>query len=127
MFKFDKMDADNIVDVLLKLKQRYGERFKDIFKSITFDNGSEFAYYEKMKAVVPQIYYAHAYCSCERGSDENFNGLVQRFIPKGKDFRDLTDADIDRINHWINTIPRKLLGYKTALEIFREKTALLTA
>ena len=122
MFKFNEMRAENAVTVLKGLRLRYGEAFREIFKSITFDNGSEFAYNEEMSRYT-EIYYAHAYRSCERGSNENFNGIIRRFIPKGKDITDLSQDDIDRINHWINTMPRKILGYKTPLELFRLETA----
>ena len=121
MFKFKDKKARNMVLVLRKLKKRYGESFGTIFKSITFDNGSEFAYNTAMSRYT-RIYYAHAYRACERGSNEHFNGIVRRFIPKGKDFADLKQSDINRINHYINTMPRRLLGYKTPLELFRLET-----
>ena len=120
MFIFEEMRAQNMVNVLKILKERYGELFKPIFKSITFDNGSEFAYNDKMSEYV-DVYYAHAYRSCDRASNENYNGIVRRFIPKGSDITDLSQDDIDRINHYINTMPRKLLGYKTALLFIRLK------
>jgi len=121
MFKFDKMRAENMVTVLKILKKRYGQKFKQIFKTITFDNGSEFSYNDDMSKF-SEIFYAHAYSSWERGSNENFNGIVRRFIPKGTDITVLNQADIDRINHCINTMPRKILGYKTPLEMFRLET-----
>lgn len=119
MFKFEKKNAQNIVDVIDSLEREYGQYFKKIFKSITFDNGNEFAYNDKMKGKNRiKIYYAHAYRSNERGSNENFNGLVRRFIPKGKNILDISQDNIDRINNYINTMPRKILGYKTAKELF---------
>lgn len=121
MFKFNDKLAKNMVSVLRKLKKQYGNLFKEIFKSITFDNGSEFAYNKQMSRYT-NIYYAHAYRSCERASNENYNGIVRRFIPKGSDFTTLSQADIERINHYINTMPRKVLGYKTSLELFRLET-----
>jgi IS30 family transposase len=126
MFKFDKMRAKNMVTVLRILQGRYRKQFREIFKSITFDNGSEFAYNKEMSRYT-KVYYAHAYRSCERASNENFNGIVRRFIPKGSDITALSQDDIDRINHWINTLPRRLLGYKTALEMFRQETDKLSA
>jgi IS30 family transposase len=125
MFKFDEMRAENMATVLKELTERYGELFKPIFKSITFDNGSEFAYNERMSEYV-DVYYARAYRSCDRASNENYNGIVRRFIPKGSDFTALSQDDIDRINHYINTMPRKILGYKTALEVFRLETEKLS-
>lgn len=124
MFVFKDRKAKNMVSVLRKLKKRYGEQFCRIFKSITFDNGSEFAYNEKMSRYC-EIYYAHAYRSCERASNENYNGIVRRFIPKSSDITVLRQRDIERVNHYINTMPRKILGYKTALEMFASETASL--
>jgi len=123
MFKFDRMSAENMVTILKVLKKRYGRKwFKAIFKSITFDNGGEFAYNEAMSKYT-KIYYAHAYRSCERASNENYNGIIRRFVPKGTAFTSLTNDEITRINHVINTLPRKIHGYKTALELFHIETA----
>jgi IS30 family transposase len=122
MFKFNDKRAENMITVLEILRERYKEDYAKIIKSITFDNGSEFAYSERMEATGIRVYYAHAYSSWERGSNENFNGIVRRFIPKGTSIIELTQEDIERINHYINTIPRKILRYKTALEMFREET-----
>jgi IS30 family transposase len=119
MFKFDKMDANNIKYVKKILQKRYGDKFYSIFKSITFDNGSEFSHNIKDKKL--QVYYAHPYSSYERGSNENFNGIVRRYIKKGRDFQSLTSADIIRINNSINTMPRKILKGKTAIECFYEE------
>ncbi|MDR3052035.1 MAG: IS30 family transposase, partial [Oscillospiraceae bacterium] len=94
--------------------------FSDIFKSITFDNGSEFADSAAMERDGRiNIYYAHPYSSFERGTNENWNGIVRRFIPKGKSFDNLTDQDIQRISHYINTLPRKRFGYKTPLDLWQ--------
>ena len=122
MFKFNKMRAENMLVVLRKLKKLYGTDFKSIFKSITFDNGSEFSYNKKMSKFT-DIYYAHTYCSWERGTNENFNGIVRRFIPKGSDITKLSQSDIERINNCINTMPRRILKYKTALESFQLEIA----
>lgn len=113
---------DKILAVLDELKGQLDCHFKDIFKSITFDNGAEFSASDEMeKRNGPAIYYAHPYTSWERAINENWNGLVRRFIPKGKSFDDLTVDDIRRVMHYINTLPRKRLGYKTPLELWNEK------
>jgi transposase, IS30 family len=113
---------DKILTELDKLKGQSGYHFNDIFKSITFDNGSEFSASDEMeKHNGLKIYYAHPYSAWERPINENWNGLVRRFIPKGKSFDDLTDHDIERVMHYINTLPRKRLGYKTPLELWNEE------
>ncbi|MDR2090398.1 MAG: IS30 family transposase, partial [Clostridiales bacterium] len=134
MFKFEEKRARNILYVKKALQKRFGEDFCRIFKSITFDNGGEFAYNESIsgkdrkhpeKKGDIQVYYAHAYSSWERGSNENFNGIVRRYIPKKKNFCELTQNDIRRINEQINAIPRKLLNGKSAQEMFDEQVAAL--
>jgi IS30 family transposase len=122
MALFRQMRAENMVILLRRLKKQYGERFREIFKSITFDNGSEFAYNKKMSKYT-DIYYAHAYSSWERGSNENLNGIIRRFIPKGTDITKLTQEQIEHIGNVINTMPRKILGYKTAQESFSSELA----
>jgi transposase, IS30 family len=62
-------------------------------------------------------YYAHPYSAWERGSNEVANKLIRRFVPKGSDIDSLTDADIRRIEYWINNYPRRMFVYKTANDI----------
>ncbi len=117
----DRMD-DKIVTILDRLQVQFGEKFKEIFKSITFDNGSEFARSIEMeRGGRTMIYYAHPYSSFERGTNENWNGIVRRFIPKGSSFDDLTENDILRITNYINTMPRKRLGYKSPQDLWNEE------
>ena len=82
--------------------------FSEIFKSITFDNGNEFSRYRDME-VKPgtntkrtTIYFAHPYRSCERGSNENCNGLIRRFIKKGTDINNIPKEITVKINNQIN-------------------------
>ncbi|WP_168433670.1 IS30 family transposase [Pontiella sulfatireligans] len=95
------------------------EAFKVVFKSITADNGSEFLDYEALEASVfgrstrTHLYYAHPYSSWERGSNENTNRMIRRFIPKGSDITKCTRTAIREIENWINRYPRKILNFKT--------------
>ena len=116
-FKFDSIKAENILTVLKFLKDKFGVDFEKIFKSITLDNGTEFAYFDKMQEYTT-IYYAHAYCSWERGSNENFNGFIRRFIPKGTPSSKVTQALLDEICDNINNNPRRILDYNTPMENF---------
>jgi IS30 family transposase len=119
MFNAGDRKADKVVGVLDQLQERYGERFSALFKTITFDNGTEFSSCEEMqKDGRTKVYYAHPYSSFERGTNENWNGIVRRFIPKGKDFSDITDELLARVMHFINTMPRRCLGYKTPLDLW---------
>lgn len=89
--------------------------------SITADNGGEFSQHEQIAAALEtHIYFAHPYHSWERGLNENTNGLIRQYIPKGKDFAELTDGDIIEIQERLNNRPRKSLGYATPNEVFEE-------
>ncbi len=67
------------------------------------------------------VYFAHSYCSYERRSNKNLNGLVRRFFPKKTNFAKVTDEEIFRIEYFLNTRPRKRFGGKTPLEVLLEK------
>jgi IS30 family transposase len=81
-------------------------------KSITFDNGSEFALCHTLP--VP-VYFAHPYSSWERGSNENFNGMLRRFIKKGRAVSGFSQETIDKTVFWINNLPRKKLDFYVRL------------
>lgn len=100
------------------------ERFKKIPKTkkhtITYDRGTEFGGEDTLleRHTKTKVYRANAYHSWERGTNENWNGLLRRFLPKGTDFGTLTQADVDEIVYNINHRPRKRLGYLTPHEVF---------
>lgn len=95
------------------------EKIKPYVLTITADNGTEFAQHEFIAASLDaNVYFAHPYHSWERGLNENTNGLIRQYIPKGKDFAELTDADIMGIQEKLNNRPRKSLGYETPNEVF---------
>ncbi len=103
--------------------KRLGSLPPELLKTLTRDRGGEnmgFATLEQDLGI--GCYFAHAYHSWERGANENLNGLIRRFYPKGTDFRSLSDADIARIEYLINSRPRKRLGWKTPYEVFYELT-----
>lgn len=87
-------------------------------KSTTFDNGPEFSQHERMVEALPlQVYFADPYSSYQRGTNENTNGLIRRYLPKGKSFAELTQRKLDSIVDQINNRPRKCLGYRTPNEV----------
>ena len=108
-----------VIRSLNKIERRYGKDFKTVFKTITFDNGSEFLDHEGMersclrKGNRFEIYYANPYCSWERGSNEVNNRLVRRWFKKGTDFTDITIKRIKEVEAWINDYPRRIFGYKS--------------
>lgn len=91
----------------------------NLFKTITADNGTEFHQYKKIEeATNVKFYFANPYHSWERGSNENMNGLIRQYLPKGKSMDLLTQQDCDDIAKKLNTRPRKRYGFKTPEELF---------
>ena len=88
----------------------------DNFKSITFDNGSEFAELNQVKET--QVYFAHPYSPWERGSNENQNQLIREFLPKEQSLRSLTLVGVQAIQDTLNQRPQKCLGYRCSSEVF---------
>lgn len=124
--------ARSVVRVLDSLEREYGANFNKIFRTITVDNGSEFADCAGMekscrrKGNRTKIYYCHPYSSYERGSNENVNRMIRRWFPKGTDFRKVTAKAIQKVEDWINNYPREILGFRTAEAVFQEGVACLT-
>lgn len=109
-----------------KLEKRYKSKFYSLFQSITVDNGSEFLDFKGLEDSAlkegntrTKLYYAHPYSSWERGTNENSNKLIRRFIPKGTDIGKIRNSEIKRIEQWMNNYPRRIFGYKTANEMGR--------
>lgn len=88
-------------------------------KTITTDNGSEFLYYGKLRQLLHggQIYYCHSYAAWEKGTNEIHNRMIRRWFPKGTDFTQIGQAEIDELADWMNHYPRKILGGKTPAEV----------
>ncbi|MBZ9559705.1 IS30 family transposase [Halomonas coralii] len=88
-------------------------------QTITLDNGSEFAGHEAVaKAVTASTYFCDPYCSGQRGTNENTNGLIRQYFPKGTDFRQVTDTKLRKVVMKLNDRPRKRLGYRTPAQVF---------
>lgn len=93
--------------------------FKDKIHTITSDNGKEFAKHEAIaKALDSDFFFCHPYSSWERGLNENTNGLIRQFFPKGSEFTHITKEQIIEVQNNLNYRPRKTLGYKTPAEVF---------
>jgi IS30 family transposase len=127
VIKVQSASQDAIREAIDEMEREYGQTFKTKFQSITFDNGSEFLQWKSLEISVlkPEesrtiIYFAHSYSSWERGSNENQNRMIRRFVPKGRDIAEYSKADIQEIQDWMNNYPRKILGYKTANQVAEE-------
>lgn len=119
--------AIEVVRALNRIEKMYGCVFFKLFKSITVDNGSEFADFDGMEKALyrvgkrTDVYYCHPSCPHERGSNEVNNKLVRRRFPKGADFDKIVNKKAaKRAEVWMNTMPRKLFCGKTSDEVFRE-------
>jgi len=91
----------------------------DIIKTLTVDNGTEFALHDKIsEGLGTGVYFATPYSPWERGLNENTNGLIRRFFPKGTDFTRVSEREIIRIQDLLNNRPRKRLNFMTPKEVF---------
>lgn len=90
-------------------------------RSTTLDNGREQHRHMALRFLKMKTYFADPYASCQRGTNENTNGLLRRYLPKGSSFRDLAQEDVEDIVTELNDRPRKCLGYNTPREKFEEQ------
>ena len=110
--------AEMMTKVTVKLFKRRVP--KQLRKTLTYDNGSEAGGHEDWEQQLGiEVFFAHPYASCERATNEQTNGMLRWFFPKGMSFKNLTQADVDSAVDLINNKPRKSLNYQTADEVFR--------
>ena len=115
IYKVDRRTKENTEGAIKRLLESISEQVL----TITSDNGKEFANH---KAIANDLkcdfYFAHAYSSWERGTNENTNGLIRQYFPKDRDFRTITDTELIHAMKRLNNRPRKRLGYKTPNQVF---------
>lgn len=126
--KIPDKSASSVVHAFEILERELGTGdFKRMFKTITFDNGSEFQDISgiEQSALVKKkrttIYFAHPYCASERGTNERYNGIIRRFIPKGCTIKNYSKPRIRNIQDWMNNYPRKILGGKTPAQLLKQE------
>ncbi len=125
--------AASTVAALDTLERGMGELFPLVFKTITIDNGSEFADCEGIERSCigegrrTKAYYCHPYSSWERGSNEKQNSMIRRFIPKGQSFNEITQDEINEIAVWINNYPRGIFDYDTSERLFKAEMEVILA
>lgn len=113
--KLPRKSASETVDAVLKRLKGLPPEAR---RTLTLDNGTENAGHQKITARLGiQCYFAHPYASWERGTNENTNGLVRWYLPKGTDFNTISCEQINLIESSLNNRPRKCLGFKTPLEV----------
>ena len=119
--KIQRKEADHVHQ---KIKQRLKQLDEKRRKSVTFDNGTEFARCHRLeKHLGMELYYAEPGCPHQRGTNENTNGLIRQFYPKGTDFRDVTHYDVRATENLLNDRPRACLDYRTPNEVFFDDSA----
>jgi IS30 family transposase len=123
--KLPDKSQTSVLKAFRGIERQYGpKRFRHIFKSITADNGSEFLDFEGLEASAlssqprTRVFYAHAYASWERGSNENANRMIRRFVAKGCNMARLTEQSVAAIESWINNYPRRILAFSTPNSLF---------
>ena len=116
--KIRSKDANHVHQ---KIKERLKQLDEERRRSVTFDNGSEFARCHRLeKHLAMQLYFADPGCPYQRGTNENTNGLIRQFFPKGTNFQDVTHYEVREVENLINSRPRTCLGYRTPSEVFFE-------
>lgn len=117
--------ADHTADAVQEAIQSVISHFESmaaiVFKTVTGDNGSEFARLTELTSQGTKVYFTHPYSSWEKGTNECHNKLLRRFIPKGVSMAKYSPEDIAYMADWANTLPRKILGYKTPEELFESE------
>ena len=122
IYKIPGKRVESVQAVISNLINQAGDYFSKIFKSFTCDNGSEFAEMSSIEQITDtKVYFAHPYSSWERGTNERHNGLIRRFIPKGKSINSFSIESIAKVQNWCNTLPRKVLDYLTPDESFEDQ------
>jgi IS30 family transposase len=91
-------------------------------RSVTFDNGPEFTdYHQLVEKVGLAIYFAEPYKAWQRGSNENTNGLLRQYFPKGIDFKRVNAREVERVEQLLNERPRRRLGYRNPIEVLKDR------
>lgn len=115
--------TDRKADTARKAIQKILMPINGSVHTLTYDNGPEFSYHQAInRALGSKSYFAHPYHSWERGANENMNGLLRQYFPKGVSMQKLTQADVQAVTERLNNRPRKCLGYKTPNQVFRDET-----
>lgn len=120
-----KLERKVAAETKRALVERLGGLPAELRKTITLDNGTENTLHEEITAEIgAKCYFAKPYASWQRGTNEQTNGMVRWYLPKGTDFRNISEEEIAAVEARINNRPRKCLKYRTPLEVFTQVVAL---
>jgi len=119
--KLNGRESNFVDDEVIRIYSEYGEIADKVFKSITADNGHEFAGLSDALKGLVNVYFCHPYSSFEKGTNERHNGLLRRFVKKGQSIDAMPPELIEMAAVWNNNLPRKILGYRIPAEAFADE------
>ncbi len=116
--RVDSMKSERTMCVA---KRRMKDLPNRLRRSMTFDNGKEFAEHQRLsRSTGMEVYFCDPYASWQKGTNENTNGLLRQFFPKGTDFTLIRHREVARVEQLLNERPRRRLGYQTPAEILQK-------
>jgi IS30 family transposase len=122
LVKVDRRDSATVIDALIKHAHKLP---RELYKSLTWDRGSEMAGHRRFTLATDiQVYFCDPYHPWQRGSNENTNGLLRQYFPKGMDVSGITQAKLNAVARELNERPRETLGFETPAERFQQAVAL---
>ena len=119
--KIEDKNSDTVIDALIKVARKLPQ---ELNKSITWDRGSEMANHKRFTLATDiQVYFCDPQNPWQRGTNENTNGLLRQYFPKGLDLSTFTQAQLNKVARQLNERPRKTLNYETPIERYRQTVA----
>jgi transposase, IS30 family len=116
--KIPGRNSAGVSQAMAQLHEQYGDRFAQVFKTITADNGPEFETFSAAESWGTKVYFAHPYSSWERPHNERHNGMLREYIPKGNSIEQYSDEEILSFADELNSRPRRVLGYHRPDDLF---------
>lgn len=117
-----RVDSMKSAMTMRAARRRMKDLPRSLLRSMTFDNGKEFAEHAMLtRHLGLEVYFADPYASWQRGTNENTNGLLRQFFPKGTDFTQISHREVARVEQLLNERPRRRLGYRTPVEILAQR------
>ena len=122
LVKVAGQDTETVINALIKNARKLPQ---ELFKSLTWDRGKEMAGHKRFTLATDiQVYFCDPRSPWQRGSNENTNGLLRQYLPKGIDISSYSQAKLNAVARQLNERPRKTLGYQTPAEMFSQSVAL---
>ena len=121
LVKVAGQDTETVVNALIKNARKLPQ---ELYKSLTWDRGKEMAGHKRFTLATDiQVYFCDPRSPWQRGSNENTNGLLRQYLPKGIDISSYSQAKLNAVTRQLNERPRKTLGYQTPAEMFSQSVA----